>query len=458
MVSAMARTILVVDDDARVLESLERVLSRTGASVRTAASGEAAISRLGESRPDLVISDVRMPGMSGLDLLELVRERAPEVDFVLMTAYEDLATVAGAMQGGAADFLVKPLDLHQLRAVVERVFRDRADRERGAGAAADSEAGPGAEAGASVASRTTLVGKDPAMIEVFKRIGQVAGSDTPVVIRGESGTGKELIARAIHDLSPRAREPFVAVNCASLPETLLESELFGHVRGAFTGADRERKGRFETAGRGTLLLDEIGDTSPEFQAKLLRVLQEGEYYPVGSDEPKRSRARVLAATHRDLEAGVQEGTFRQDLYYRLRVVELALPPLRERPGDIPLLAGHLLARASESAGRPTPRISSEAMERLVAHTWPGNVRELENCLARAAVMATGDVIRPEHLALVPGGAPASPDRVFSTLDEIEYEHVTRVLEATGGNKSRAAEILGISRPRLRRILDRSEDG
>jgi DNA-binding NtrC family response regulator len=456
MVSTMARSILLVDDDARVLESLQRVLSRTGASVTTAESAEGALAKLSALRPDLIISDVRMPGMSGLDLLALVRERAPEVDFVLMTAYEDLATVAGAMQGGAADFLVKPLDLHQLRAVVDRVFRDRADREK---AAANTEPGDEAHDGAAapVTPRPTLVGKHPAMIEVFKRIGQVAGSATPVVIRGESGTGKELIARAIHDLSPRAAEPFVAVNCASLPETLLESELFGHVRGAFTGADRERKGRFETAGRGTILLDEIGDTSPEFQAKLLRVLQEGEYYPVGSDEAKRSRARVLAATHRDLEAGVEDGTFRKDLYYRLRVVELRLPPLRERTEDIPLLAGHLLALASESAGRTPPRISSEAMERLQSHAWPGNVRELENCLARAAVMATGDVIRPEHLALAPGGAPASPDRVFSTLDEMEYEHVTRVLEATGGNKSRAAEILGISRPRLRRILERSDD-
>ncbi|MEX0893616.1 MAG: sigma-54 dependent transcriptional regulator [Gemmatimonadota bacterium] len=440
----MSRNILLVDDDERVLKSLARVLNDGRTRVRSAASAEAALACVAEARPHLVLSDVRMPGMGGLELLTLLKERAPEVDVVLMTAYEDLSTVAGAMREGAADFLVKPLDLHQLRAVVERVFRDRTGTSAAGGVGdADAAIGP-----------ADLVGRDPAMLEIFKMVGQLASNRTTVVIRGESGTGKEIIARAIHAHSSAAAEPFVSVNCTAIPETLLESELFGHVRGAFTGATADRKGRFAQAGSGTILLDEIGDTTPEFQAKLLRVLQEQEFHPVGADRAIRTEARVLAATHRDLEALVEEGRFREDLYYRLRVVELHVPPLRERRTDIPALAAHLLAKAARAAALDaTPRLSEEAMDRFMAHDWPGNVRELENCIMRAVVLARGGVIRPEHLALM-GGNATQPR--LATLDTVEGEHVAAVLAAAGGNRTRAAEILGISRPRLRRLIDKHD--
>jgi DNA-binding NtrC family response regulator len=289
------------------------------------------------------------------------------------------------------------------------------------------------------------------MVEVFKIVGQVAPSRTNVVVRGESGTGKELIAEAIHASSPYAKEPFVAVNCTALPSALLESELFGHVRGAFTGATADRRGRFAQAGRGTIFLDEIGDTSLEFQAKLLRVLQEREYYPVGADRPERSEARVIAATHRNLEKLVASGDFREDLYYRLRVVEIRVPPLRERIGDVVPLAEHLVRKVSEAQGRRAPTISRDALDALMAHTWPGNVRELENCLTRAIVLATGDVIRPEHLSLVP--IAESPRGVtLTTLEQVERDHLVQVLAAVQGHKARAAKILGVSRPRLDRLM------
>ena len=438
------RTILVVDDEERVRTSLSRALADGRTEVRTAESGEAALAAVHDAPPELVLTDVRMPGVDGLELLELLSERAPGVDVVLMTAYDDLDTAASAMRRGAADFLVKPLDLHQLRAVVDRVFRDRRDR------AGEGEARGGA---APEVGGRRLVGRHPAMVEIFKRIGQLAGSRTTVLIRGESGTGKELIARAIHEHSPAADEPFVAVNCTALPSTLLESELFGHVEGAFTGASSDRRGRFAVAGRGTILLDEIGDTGAAFQAKLLRVLEERTFYPVGAERPVETEARVLAATHRDLETMVEEGAFREDLYYRLRVVELTVPPLRDRMEDVPTLARHLLAEASRRTDRPEPpELAEETLEALLAHDWPGNVRELENCLTRAAVLATGGVVRPEHLGLESGAEGTTPR--LRTLEEVEREHVARALEATGGNRTRAADILGVSRPRLRRMIEK----
>jgi len=292
------------------------------------------------------------------------------------------------------------------------------------------------------------------MVEIFKVVGQVAGTRTNVVIRGESGTGKELVAREVHLCSPYAEEPFVAVNCMALPETLLESELFGHVRGSFTGATGNRKGRFALAGRGTIFLDEIGDTAPEFQAKLLRVLQEHEYYPVGAERSERSEARVITATHQNLEKLVAAGRFREDLYYRLRVVEIHIPPLRDRLGDVSVLAEHLVSKAATAVGKRRVTLAPETMSALLAYSWPGNVRELENCLTRAVVTATGDVVRPEHLAL---GTPPVPGRPrLTTLEDVEREHVAHVLRATKGHKSRTAEILGISRPRLDRLIKKHD--
>lgn len=449
----MPRSILVVDDDDRVRSSLARVLGKGSVVVDTADSAEAALARIAETAPDLMISDLRMPGMSGLELLKILRDRAPEVDVILMTAHDDLPTAASAMQAGAADFLVKPLDIHHLRTVVERVFRDRKTRTEGALGSSASTSDPSTKAGPTQKGSSQLIGHDPKMVALFKAVGQMATSRASVIIRGESGTGKELIARAIHDHSPAAQEPFVAVNCTAIPENLLESELFGHVKGAFTGATQDHRGRFALAGRGTLLLDEVGDTTPEFQSKLLRVLQEGEFHPVGGEAAVRTDARVLAATHQDLDAMVNAGTFRADLYFRLRVMELVVPPLRDRRGDIPELAQHFVTRAASSVDRPTPTLTPETVEVLQTHAWPGNVRELENCLTRAVVLSTGGVIRPEDLGLTQGPPQAAGD-VFRPLDEIESEHLSRVLAATDGNRSRAAEVLEISRPRLRRLMEK----
>ncbi len=445
----MSRSILIVDDDERILASLSQALDSDSTDVRTAGTAELAVARLAEAPADVVLADLKMPGMDGMELLKLLRDRSPEIDVLIMTAYDDLPTVAKAMREGAADFLTKPLDLHHLRRVLNRVFEDRSVRSR---AASRSKIGDRAADGAE-----RMVGRDPAMVEIFKLIGQVAGTRTTVVVRGESGTGKELVAREIHASSPYSGEPFVAVNCTALPATLLESELFGHLKGAFTDAVSDRKGRFALAGRGTIFLDEIGDTPPEFQAKLLRVLQEHEFYPVGAERPERSEARVIAATHRDLEEEVALGRFREDLYYRLRVVEIFVPPLRERMGDIPLLAQHLVRKVGAVVDRPGLRLAPESIDSLMTHPWPGNVRELENCLTRAVVMATSEVIRPENLQF---GAPAAATGVeqesLATLEDVERAHIARILQATSGHKSRSAEILGISRPRLDRLIQKFE--
>jgi DNA-binding NtrC family response regulator len=437
----MRGKVLIVDDDRVVRESLHDALASAGLEVRCVADATAALASLDGYRPDVLLTDVRMPAMGGLELLGVLRERAPEIDVVLMTAFDDMATVVTAMRQGATDFLVKPLDVCELRRRLARVLEDRRARGR-ARRVRPPDGGPCLD--------DELVGHAPRMIEIFKLVGRLAASTTSVLIRGESGTGKELIARAIHRNSASAAEPFVPVNCTALPSTLLESELFGHVKGSFTGAHTDRGGRFAQAGRGTIFLDEIGDTSAEFQGKLLRVLQEREFYPVGADQPLRTEARVVAATHRDLERLVAADRFRADLYYRLMVVEIAIPPLRERLSDIPFLAGHLLDRAARSLNRHRPVLASGALARLEAHDWPGNVRELENCLRRAMVLATGDVIRAEHIPLGPGLEPAAGS--LPNLDEVERNHIARVLSATGYHKSRTAEILGVSRPRLDRIL------
>ncbi|HSG09299.1 MAG TPA: sigma-54 dependent transcriptional regulator [Longimicrobiales bacterium] len=439
----MPGRVLLVDDDPQVRTSLSEALQDFGLAVETAGSGEAALSMVGGYRPDVVLSDIRMPGMDGIELLRLLKERMPDVYVVLITAFDDMPTVVSAMREGAFDFLVKPLNLDELEEVLKRALADRRVRERGRQEMEDQ---------ARSYRLNELVGRDPRMIGVFKLVGQLAATRVNVLVRGESGTGKELVARAIHFNSPWASEPFVPVNCTALPQTLLESELFGHVRGAFTGAHSDRRGRFVLAGKGTVFLDEIGDTSPEFQAKILRVLEEGLVYPVGAERPEKVEARVIAATHRDLEARVSEETFREDLYYRLRVAQVVIPSLRERRGDIPLLAEHLVGKAAERLHRPAPTVAAETLEALLAHDWPGNVRELENCLVRAIALSTGGVIRPEHLGLNPG--PPASDSAFRSMDEVAAEHVRRVLEGVGGNKAKAARVLGISKPRLYRLIEK----
>jgi len=435
----MATRVLVVDDDPSIREALTRALSDE-LELHVAPSAEAALSGLASLAPDVVLSDVRMPGMDGLALLKLLRERAESVDVVMMSAFDDMPTVVAAMREGACDFLAKPLDLHDVRRVITRVIDDRRTRERSRLSREDDAAPYQLE---------SLVGRDAAMLATYKLVGQAASVRSNVLIRGETGTGKELIARAVHYNSADKAEPFVALNCTALPSTLLESELFGHVKGAFTGATGSRRGRFELAGRGTIFLDEIGDTSAEFQAKLLRVVQEREYYPVGAERAERTEARVIAATHRHLEDMIAAGAFRADLYYRLRVLEITVPALRDRAADIPLLAQHLLRVTCNAMHRARPVMSDAALDLLARYSWPGNVRELENCLTRALVLARGNVIRPEHIVLA---TASSTNRAVPTLDVIEGEHVERVMAAAGGHKSEASRILGVSRPRLDRLL------
>ncbi|MFQ6046054.1 MAG: sigma-54-dependent transcriptional regulator [Gemmatimonadales bacterium] len=443
----MKERVLIVDDDRSIRETFTEHLGRSGFRVVAARSAEEALALLGQMDPGLVITDVRMPGMDGIEFLQRARSIASDVDVLVITAYEDMTTAVRAMKAGAYDFLVKPLDLDHIDLLVARCFRDRALRLRVKHLSQEASEGHQLE---------SLVGRDSAMVEIYKLIGVLAENRATVLIRGETGTGKERIARAIHFNSPNAVEPFVAVNCTALAETLLESELFGHVRGAFTGAVASRKGYFELAGNGTVFLDEIGDMGRELQAKLLRVLERQEFYPVGAEQSRTTTARIIAATHRPLEDLVESGTFREDLYFRLKVVEIRVPALRDRRRDIPLLAQHLLRKIGARLHREIHGISADAMRRLGDYDWPGNVRELENALTRAAVMARGATIGAEHLALEAPVAGISATGSPETLDAVERNHVQRVLDWSDGNKRRAAKVLGISRPRLDRLIRRHE--
>ncbi|HET9984074.1 MAG TPA: sigma-54 dependent transcriptional regulator [Longimicrobiales bacterium] len=441
----MKGRILVVEDDSAHRMALERHLSRSGYEVVSAESAERALGTLSQADPDVVLTDIRMGEMDGFELLAFLREHRRDLDVILMTAHDDVQGAIDAMKGGAFDYMLKPLDLDVLDETVERCFRDR--RERGRGRRKEGSEPPTRVHG--------LVGRDPRMVEIYKLIGTVAATKAPVLIRGETGTGKEMIARTIHANSRDSSEPFVAVNCTAIPENLLESELFGHVKGSFTGAVNDRRGRFELAAGGTIFLDEIGDTEPAFQAKLLRVLQEREFYPVGSEQPRRTNARVIAATHRPVERLIDEGRFREDLYFRLRVVEIVVPPLRERPSDIPLLARSILVKVNGEYGRNVHVIPDAVMAALLTYAWPGNVRELENALTRAALLARGPALSLEHLTLGTAEREEVPaDAADDSLDEMERIHVQRVLAKVGGNKSKAAEILGVSRPRLNRIIEK----
>jgi two-component system response regulator AtoC len=442
----VSKRVLVVDDDDSIRESFEYHLERAGYQVSTVETAERALGIMADFEPGVVITDIRMPGMDGLELLRRIRSAAPEIDVLVITAHEDMLSASAAMREGAYDYLVKPVDLDRIEALVERCFRDRILRRRSKQLA---------EEAAEPYALDQLVGRNPRMIEIYKLIGTLADNPAPVLIQGETGTGKELIARAIHFGSHSAEEPFIAVNCTALTETLLESELFGHVRGAFTGAVVDHKGRFELAGAGTIFLDEIGGTSLSFQAKLLRVLEEREFYPVGGERPRRTEARVMAASNQPLENLVKEHRFRDDLYFRLKVVGITVPPLRDRRDDLPLLAEHLLARISRDLHKDVRLISDAAMKVLLAYPWPGNVRELQNTLTRAVVLARGPAVTRELISLGPAdgglGGPGAAE-ADETLDAVEREHVAKVLRQVGGHKRRAVEILGISRPRLDRII------
>lgn len=439
--------VLVVEDDDFHRETLAEHLSERGHQVESASNGEAALSRFSDADPDIVITDIKMPGIDGFGLLQRVKEHAPGVDVIMLTGQAAVQPAIDSMKRGAFDFLLKPIDLDDVDSVLNRCVAERCARAEGLEIGGEDLPMPTSE---------RLVGRHPRMLEIYKTIGAVSSGTAPVLICGETGTGKELVARSIHANSPNGEEPFVAVNCAALPDGLLESELFGHVRGAFTGAVEDRKGRFELAKTGTILLDEIGDTSQGLQAKLLRVLQEREFFPVGGEGPRNTNARVLAATNRSLVRLVEEGKFREDLLFRLRVVEVRIPPLRDRRSDIPLLVSHILKKVAEDLGGPLYGLSRDAMGLLLSHDWPGNVRELENTLTRAAVLCRGALITPEDITFTDGSDAPPPPPGAETLASMERQHVQRILVNAEGNKSEAARVLGISRPRLDRMIERHD--
>jgi DNA-binding NtrC family response regulator len=443
--------LLLVDDDEAACRLLSEVLERDSYRVVSALSADEAITKLEAEGPfDAVLTDLRMPQKSGLDLLRFLRNRDPEALVLVLTAFGDAAAAAEAIRAGAYDFISKPYDISRLRETLGRALGRRRLARQPVGSAASD-----------VGDSLALVGHSPAIIDVMKTMARVAASQATVLVLGETGTGKELVARTVHHYSDRASRRFVTVNCSALAEGLLESELFGHVKGAFTGAATSRPGLFREADKGTLFLDEIGDISPGLQARLLRVLQEQEIVPVGSETPIKVDVRVIAATHRDLPEAVRAGRFREDLYYRLDVVTLRLPPLRERRQDIPLLVDHFLRTLSARHGRGPVAMDSEAQRRLLAYDWPGNIRELQNVLERAVLLAEQGVIGPEHLAtnvrpaaaaLAEASSPASA--ALRPLEDVERDHVIRVLAATGGNREESSRILGISRRTLTRMIQR----
>ena len=435
--------ILVVDDDTDGLEVLETRLTHAGYEVETADSAEKALARVKAFDPGMIVTDVRMSGMTGLELLEKVRGAMEDVEVVVMTAHDDMETAVSAMKLGAFDFLVKPVDPKAIQALADRCFRERALAESG-----------GTPEALAALPRSRLVGRDPRMIDIYKTIGVLAANRATVLIRGETGTGKEVIARGIHENSLHIGEPFIAVNCTALTDTLLESELFGHVKGAFTGATTGRKGYFELAGKGTIFLDEIGELPIGVQAKLLRMLQEQEVRAIGAVAPTSVNVRVLAATNRDLVREVQERTFRKDLYYRLNVITITVPPLRERREDVPTLVRHFISRHAVHS----VTISDGAMRGFVNYDWPGNVRELQNMVRRLVVMKSDPVIRPDDLPDDLRDAPeaASPGigrgGLVLPLAELERRHILHTIELTKGDRDAAALMLGIGRSTLYRKL------
>jgi DNA-binding NtrC family response regulator len=439
--------ILVVDDDAVARQLLGDALKKDGYEVEIASGGAEAIA-LGRVEPfDVVLTDIRMGEVDGLAVLREFRQRSPETAIVLLTAFGSMDGAIEAIKQGAYDYLAKPFKKEDIKLVVKRSMEHSRLVRENARIREELRERQGAP----------LVGSSPAILEVYKLVARVASGRSTVLLEGESGTGKELVARAIHANSPRKDRAFVPVNCGALTETLLESELFGHDKGAFTGAVATKRGLFEAADQGTLFLDEIGDISPALQVKLLRVIQEQEVRHVGGTASIKVDVRIVAATNRDLAQMVREGRFREDLFYRLDVVRIVLPPLRDRREDIPMLAHHFLCKASAANNHPVRGFVPETMALLERYHWPGNVRELENIIERTVSLAPGPLIMPDDLpdtVRKAGAAPAGRDESLLSMDEVEKRHLSRVLRETGGNKVRAAKILGIDRRTLYRMAER----
>ena len=448
-------SILIVDDEQSYRQLLSLVFEGDGHSIRTAMNGREALELLQAESADIVISDVKMPDMDGIGLLRAVRETVPDVGVILMTAFASVETAREAFKLGADDFIQKPFDVEELKLIVRKTIEKqalidenrafkRAQRERG--------------------SIKNIVGNSPKMTAIFQMIETVAEVQSTILVTGESGTGKELVARAIHDLSPRAEKPFISINCGAFTETLLESELFGYVKGSFTGANTNRKGLFEAANKGTIFLDEIGEMSPAMQVKLLRVLQERRVRPVGAHEESPIDTRVIAATNRDLKQMSEDGTFREDLFYRVSVIPINLPPLRERADDIPELINHFVGKFCEQTGRNLT-VSPKAMKILEGYSWHGNVRELEHTIERAVALERSEEIQPERLP--DHVTNYNPERIkaefelpdeglnlVAHLDGLEKTYVVEALRKTAGNQTKAADLLQMQVRSLRHLLDK----
>ena len=443
--------ILIIDDDQASCRTLQLHLRAQGYLVDVAHSVEDGLQHVADNTPELLILDIRMPGQSGLEGLPRFKHLYPQLHVIMITAFHDMESTIEAMQKGANDYIHKPVDIDELDAAIDKCLNREEQNDQ-----LQIESRPG-----TTPSSLNMVGRGRAMKEIFKTIGMVAKSPATVLVTGESGTGKELVAQAIHRVSGRPGMPFIVVNCAAVVDTLLESDMFGHEKGAFTGAVSRQVGKFALADRGAIFLDEVGEMSPMMQAKLLRVLQYKEFTPLGAKQSQSTHARIIAATNVDLAEKVAEGSFREDLYYRLQVINIHLPPLRERREDIPDLVKNLLERINQELKRNISHIGRNVLASLQAYDWPGNVRELENVLMKAVALSPSDslsldqlpeAIRHSHPA--PAAGAADPQECFEpiSLAEMERRHVTRVLLATGWHKGRACEILDVSRPRLRRMI------
>jgi len=441
--------IIVIDDEPLMRVTVHDAMAAEGYEVVSAETGKKGIELLRETEWDILITDLRLPDMDGIQILKEVKSLNPETQVILITAYGSIDSAVTAMKEGASDYLTKPFSMDELLLIIKRILRIRELEEENRSLRKKVEEKFGLEG---------LVGKSPQMIKIYDLIETVSQTDTTVLVYGESGTGKEMVANAIHFRSPRKGRPFIKVNCAALPESLLESELFGHEKGAFTGAFKQRKGRFEMADGGTLFLDEIGDISPGVQVKLLRVLQERQFERVGGNETLSVDVRLICATQKDLKEEIRKGTFREDLYYRLNVVPVNLPPLRERREDILLLADHFMDKFSKKMGKEITGLSEDAHTLLLRYPFPGNIRELENMLERAIALIKGKIIQAEDLPEEVCGQPSSIQDVYkrirgskplaSATKLFEKEYIQTILEKTKGKKGQAAEILGISRKTL----------
>ena len=440
-----ASDVLIIDDDASLAEMLALQMDDLGFTATAVHRGDAARHFMADHHCRLVLLDQHLPDTNGLKLLGWIRTHHPELPVIMMTGFHEMDLVITAMKNGAYDYLHKPIDTAKLEALLKKILAHKTETR----AAVKTEPDHASD-------KPEIIGSSSAMLDVCKKIAIAAQNEAPVLITGPSGTGKELAARAIHAHSGRTG-PFIAINCSAIVETLLESELFGHEKGSFTGADRQKPGKFESAENGTLFLDEIGEMSPHLQAKILRVLQEHTFERVGGVETLHSNARVITATHRNLRQMITEHHFREDLYYRLQVLEINMPALHERMEDLPALISHLLMRINKELHKNLAGISTAAMDKLKAHPWPGNVRELENVLMRAAATTHGQVIDAMDIELPSGTAknvPGAPPPALVSLDEIEKQHILYVLGATDHHLGRTCEILGISRPALDRRLKR----